>query len=133
MFDLHFGFYIKLDVHIQVLRSIGLRGGKQTKIMILLLKKCLNPNGLVYIDIINTESEHFVDYFYGESFQKQIKEFKEVYNTSEIQASTKTLYSPLPLSRVEELVGKLGFSLIDTSPAYDKPTTGLLFQLRSDK
>ena len=97
------------------------------------LKKCLNPNGLVYIDIINTESEHFVDYFYGESFQKQIKEFKEVYNTPNMQASTKTLYSPLPLSRVEELVGKLGFSLINTEPAYDKPTTGLLFQLRSDK
>ena len=97
------------------------------------LKKCLNPNGMVYIDIINTESEHFVDYFYGESFQKQLKEFKEVYNTPNMQASTKTLYSPLPLSRVEELVGKLGFSLIDTSPAHDKPTTGLLFQLRSDK
>ena len=38
------------------------------------LKKCLNPNGMVYIDIINTENEYFVDFFYGETFQKQLKE-----------------------------------------------------------
>ena len=97
------------------------------------LKKCLNPNGMVYIDIIDTENEYFVDFFYGETFQKQLKDFKKVYNTTGTQTNTKTLFSPLPLSRVEELVGKLGFSLIHTEPAVENPTTALLFKLKDDK